>query len=78
MEHLESTETTTRCPYIGKASYWSARIGGKIFNDIMWSYRETLPACSPINGLFSFFNERVDAIYVDNELQTKPRTPWSE
>lgn len=78
MEHLAATQTTTRCPYKGKASYWSASVGGKIFKDIMWSYRETLPACSPINRLFSFFNERVDAIYVDGELMPKPITPWSE
>ncbi len=78
MEHFEATETITRCPYKGKASYWSANVGGKIFKDIMWSYRETLPASSPIHGLFSFFNERVDAIYVDGELMPKPRTPWSE
>src|SRR5947208_511450 len=31
MDLLEATETTTRCPYKGKASYWSARIGNKIF-----------------------------------------------
>jgi len=47
MELLEATETTTRCPYKGKASYWSARISEKIFKDIVWSYREPLPACSP-------------------------------
>ena len=78
MELLEATETTTRCPYKGKASYWSARVGGRIFKDIVWCYHEPLPACSPIDGLLSFFNERVDAIYVDNELMLKPITPWSE
>ena len=78
MELLEATETTTRCPYKGKASYWSARAGGRIFKDIVWCYREPLPACSPIDGLLSFFNERVDAIYVDDELMPKPITPWSE
>ncbi len=31
MELLEPTETTTRCPYKGKASYWSVRIGEKVF-----------------------------------------------
>jgi hypothetical protein len=25
-----------------------------------------------------FFNERVDALYVDDELMPKPKTPWSE
>src|SRR6266852_1760681 len=45
---LEPTETTTRCPYKGKATYWSARIGERVFKDIVWSYQEPLPACSPI------------------------------
>jgi len=78
MELLEPTEFITRCPYKGKASYLSARAGARLFKDIVWSYREPLPACSPIAGLLSFFNERVDAIYVDGELMPKPITPWSE
>jgi len=78
MELLESTETITRCPYKGKASYWSARVGDRIYKDIAWSYRNPLSECSPINGLLSFFNERVEAIYVDDQLISVPRTPWSE
>lgn len=78
MELLEPTETTTRCPYKGKASYWSAHIGTRVFKDIVWSYREPLPACTPVEGLLCFFNERVDAIYVDDQLLPKPTTPWSE
>ncbi len=78
MELLEATETTTRCPYKGKASYWSAHIGARVFKNIVWSYREPLPACTPIEGLLCFFNERVDAIYVDDQLVQKPTTPWSE
>ena len=77
MEWLQASETTTRCPYKGQASYWSARIGASVFKDIGWCYREPLPACSPIAGLLCFFNERVDAIYVDDELVPKPITPWS-
>ena len=78
MELLESTETITHCPYKGKASYWSARVGDRVYKDIAWSYRNPLPACLPIDGLLSFFNERVEAIYVDDELIAVPRTPWSE
>ncbi len=77
-ELLEATETTTSCPYKGKASYWSATIGDRVFKDIIWSYRDPLPACSPISSLLCFFNERVDAIYVDDEMLPVPRTPWSE
>ena len=78
MELLGPTETTTRCPYKGKASYWSARIGERVFKDIVWSYSEPLPACSLIARYLCFFNERVDAIYVDNELIPVPKTIWSE
>ncbi len=78
MELLGPTETTTRCPYKGKASYWSARIGERVFKDIVWSYREPLPACSPIARYLCFFNERVGAIYVDDELIPVPKTIWSE
>ncbi|HEX6551714.1 MAG TPA: DUF427 domain-containing protein [Ktedonobacteraceae bacterium] len=78
MELLEPSEFITRCPYKGKASYLSARAGARLYKDIVWSYREPLPACSPVAGLLSFFNERVDAIYVDGELVPKPVTPWSE
>jgi len=78
MELLEPTETTTRCPYKGMASYWSARIGGRVFKDIVWSYRDPLPACLPIARLLCFFNERVDAIYEDDELLPTPKTIWSE
>ncbi len=44
----------------------------------MWSYRDPLPTCSPISGLLCFFNERVEAIYVDDERQAVPSTPWSD
>jgi uncharacterized protein (DUF427 family) len=77
-ELLEPTETTTRCPYKGQATYWSARIGERVFKDIVWSYRDPLPACSPIAQFLCFFNERVDAIYVDDEVIAVPKTIWSE
>jgi hypothetical protein len=43
-------------------------------NDLRFRF----PECLPIEKLLSFFNERVDAIYVDDELIAVPRTPWSE
>jgi uncharacterized protein (DUF427 family) len=78
MDLLGPTETVTRCPYKGQASYWSATIGDRVFRDIAWSYRDPLPACSPISRLLCFFNERVEAIYVDDERQAVPSTPWSD
>lgn len=73
---LEPSDTTSRCPYKGIARYWSARIGDERARDIAWSYPEPIAECPKIRGLLCFFNERVD-LYVDDEFQPRPQTPWS-
>jgi len=44
--------------------------------DIAWSYRHPIPECPKIENLICFFDERVEAVYVDGELQARPRTRW--
>jgi uncharacterized protein (DUF427 family) len=77
MDLLKATETHTRCPYKGIASYWTVTVGEKTFPDIVWGYPDPIPECPKIKGLLCFFNERIEAIYVDDQLQPKPRTKWS-
>jgi uncharacterized protein (DUF427 family) len=76
MDLLQPTDTSTVCPYKGTASYLrlASDASGR---DVAWAYQDTIPECPKIRGLIAFFNERVDALYVDDELQDKPRTPWS-
>jgi uncharacterized protein (DUF427 family) len=76
MDLLEPTGLRTRCPYKGIASYWTARAGGRVAQNIVWSYPEPIPECPKIEGLLCFFNEHVD-LFVDGELQPRPITPWS-
>ena len=76
MELLEPTDTVTRCPYKGVASYWSVSAGGANHKDLAWSYRSPIPECPKIENLIAFFNERVD-LEVDGERQERPMTPWS-
>jgi uncharacterized protein (DUF427 family) len=77
MDLLQPTSLTTRCPYKGVASYWSATIGDRVWKNLVWSYPDPIPENPKIKELLCFFNERVD-LYVDGELQDRPRTPWSE
>jgi uncharacterized protein (DUF427 family) len=77
MDLLVSSATETRCPYKGIASYYSLRVGGTLVEDIAWSYRFPIPECAKIENLVCFFNERVEATYVDGEREAKPRTRWS-
>jgi uncharacterized protein (DUF427 family) len=77
MDLLEPSDTITHCPYKGEARYWSVRIGDQLFPDLVWSYPYPIPECPKIERLLCFFNERVDAIFVDGEEQAKPQTAWS-
>jgi uncharacterized protein (DUF427 family) len=62
MEHLIASSTTSHCPYKGYASYWSAQLGGEIFQDIAWSYEDPTPESRPIAGLLSFYPERAEVV----------------
>ena len=76
MDLLDDSQHTTRCPYKGRARYWSVRAGGELHDDLAWSYEAPIPEQPRIAGLVAFFNERVD-LRVDGEDQPRPITPWS-
>ncbi len=59
MDLLEMSDTHTYCPYKGTASYWTARIGDLVVEDIAWSYQDPLPESAPLAGLLSFDETRV-------------------
>jgi uncharacterized protein (DUF427 family) len=74
---LEPSETITRCPYKGAASYHSVRLADDATaKDLIWYYADPLPEVGRIAGLLCFFNEKVD-IELDGELQERPESPWS-
>jgi uncharacterized protein (DUF427 family) len=76
LDLLEPSPSTTRCPYKGTAVYWSLRLSDQVVKDVVWSYPAPIPECAKIENLLSFYNERVD-LFVDGELQPRPRTNWS-
>jgi uncharacterized protein (DUF427 family) len=76
LDLLTPSSTQTHCPYKGTASYWSLVVDGTVHEDAVWSYRAPLPESQKIAGLACFYNEKID-LYVDGELQDRPRTPFS-
>jgi uncharacterized protein (DUF427 family) len=75
-ELLES-DSVTRCPYKGLATYWSVGLpSGEISADLVWTYADPIPETGRIAGMLAFYNERVD-IELDGELQERPESPWS-
>ena len=78
MQYCEPSNLMTRCPYKGIASsYWSIKVDDIVLENSVWSYGDPLPEAHKIKDCLCFYNEKVDAIYLDNELVPKPDTPWS-
>ncbi len=75
-ELLRPSDTQTHCPYKGTATYWSVDTGQGVRADLVWIYRAPLPESQKVAGLACFYDEKVD-VYLDGELQRRPRTPFS-
>ena len=73
---LEPSSLRTRCAYKGSASYWSARVGDRLVDDVVWSYPEPQHDAERVRDLLCFFNERVD-LDVEGERLERPQTQWS-
>lgn len=76
-ELLEPSETTSGCPYKGRARYHSARVGDELEEDVAWVYDEPLHDADRVAGYVCFYNEKVD-LEVDGEAEGRPETPFSK
>jgi len=73
---LHATDLVTACPYKGEARYWTARIDDTAHENVVWGYDYPLPESQKLQGLVSFYNEKLD-IYVDGALEGKPKTVFA-
>jgi uncharacterized protein (DUF427 family) len=63
MDVLRPSATKTYCPYKGTATYWTARIGDIVLDDVAWSYEDPLPESLPLQHLLSFDDSRVTVVH---------------
>ncbi len=76
LDLLEPTELETACPYKGTANYYDVVVDGNRHENIVWWYQHPVHESARIAGYVSFYNEKVD-IYVDGELEERPKTVFS-
>ncbi len=76
MDLLEPTALHSECPYKGVASYYDVVVDGTRHENVVWWYPFPTAESSRIAGYVSFYNEKVD-IYVDGELEERPKTMFS-
>lgn len=54
-EYLQNTDTQTRCPYKGYASYYDVVVNGKPNKDAAWYYPTTKEGFEKIAGRIAFW-----------------------
>ncbi|WP_194851866.1 DUF427 domain-containing protein [Nonlabens antarcticus] len=54
-EFFEKTETTSSCPWKGKANYYSLEVDGETNKDAAWYYAEPKPAAKEIKNHVAFW-----------------------
>jgi uncharacterized protein (DUF427 family) len=64
---LVPSDRVTRCPYKGTASYYSVEADDRLHEALVWYYPLLNDGFALIQDLLAFYQERVDAFYVDGE-----------
>lgn len=64
MDALERTETTTECPFKGKARYFSVAAGDKRLTDAVWSYEEPYVEHADLKDRVAFYDDKLPEIHV--------------
>ncbi|MFK3795247.1 MULTISPECIES: DUF427 domain-containing protein [unclassified Pseudomonas] len=59
MEHYQSTDHRTHCPYKGDASYFSLVANGESAENAVWTYEEAYPSVKAIEGHVAFYPDKV-------------------
>ncbi|MDT0277944.1 DUF427 domain-containing protein [Blastococcus goldschmidtiae] len=74
---LQPSDTRTTCPFKGEARYWHLDVDGSRVDDAAWSYPDPVAGCPPLAGLVSFYLERLDTWYIEEEeMLGHPRDPF--
>jgi uncharacterized protein (DUF427 family) len=74
---LEPSDTHTRCPHKGEASYRSLRVGDRFEPDAVWTYPEPIAPAGFLAGHAAFYWEKLDEWWVeDQQVFGHPRDPY--
>lgn len=64
MDLLERTDTSTRCPFKGVASYFTLNIAGRTLTDALWSYEDPYDEHAALRGRVAFYLEKFPELEV--------------
>jgi uncharacterized protein (DUF427 family) len=65
---LTQSNSSTFCPYKGRASYYHLKVGDKEIKDAIWYYEYPTLESASIQSRLCFYNEKVD-IFIDGRKE---------
>lgn len=64
MDRLERTQTSTECPFKGKAHYFSLSVGEHRLPDAVWTYEEPYEEHGRLKDRLAFYDDKFRDIHV--------------
>jgi uncharacterized protein (DUF427 family) len=66
-EHISPGSGNSFCEFKGRAVYWTVRAGGRISENVAWSYRDPAEPYTLLRDHLAFYASRVDECMVDGQ-----------
>jgi class 3 adenylate cyclase/uncharacterized protein (DUF427 family) len=73
MDLMRPTARRTHCPFKGNARYWTLEAGGRVAENVMWSYEEPIDDAAAIGGYVAFYADMLDAWLEDGRERSPGR-----
>ena len=70
IDMFDTSPRTTFCEWKGGASYHTVVVGGRVIENVAWSYEEPKPGYESLRSHLAFYAAKVDEAWVGDELAT--------